>query len=365
MLPYQIQQAFYFAVSAMLVIVVWRLSRRLAAQPLRRLWCCLGGFAALLLGFGVFVGFAPGGANVSGFVLIAFGYYAFGIVLPVIGILQFRRSRAAALVSLPILLLSLWAALGEPDRLQTRRERITIERFAAGRPIRIAHVSDLQTVGHCDREDEAARRVNAFEPDLVLFSGDYIAGPFAEPGPAMAAARRFLGALRARLGIVVVDGHAEPSGLRRQVFEGLDLVHLVDEERVFELEDGRRLRVFGARVHHADFDRIRAPADAAELSIVVSHMPDQTRDLVGRGVDLHLAGHTHGGQIVIPGFGAPLTLSSLPRRFARGLHRFEDHWLNVNAGIGMEGNHAPRIRLFCPPEVCLIEVGGGTGEVER
>ena len=79
----------------------------------------------------------------------------------------------------------------------------------------------------------------------------------------------------------------------------------------------------------------------------------------GRAVDLHLAGHTHGGQIALPFFGPPVTLSSLPRRFARGLHRFGDHWLHVTPGIGMEGSHAPRIRFLCPPSIDLIELRGG------
>ena len=80
-------------------------------------------------------------------------------------------------------------------------------------------------------------------------------------------------------------------------------------------------------------------------------------------IDLHLAGHTHGGQIVVPGFGPPLTLSKLPREYARGLNRWKEHWINVTSGIGMEGHHAPRIRFQCPPEVVLISLGGGRESV--
>jgi predicted MPP superfamily phosphohydrolase len=53
-----------------------------------------------------------------------------------------------------------------------------------------------------------------------------------------------------------------------------------------------------------------------------------------------------------------MTLSQLPREYARGLHRFGDHWLNVNPGIGMEGHHAPRIRFLCPPQIDLILLEG-------
>jgi predicted MPP superfamily phosphohydrolase len=45
------------------------------------------------------------------------------------------------------------------------------------------------------------------------------------------------------------------------------------------------------------------------------------------------------------------------------MNRFGEHWINVTAGIGMEGHHAPRIRFQCPPEVTLIRVGGGQDSV--
>jgi predicted MPP superfamily phosphohydrolase len=95
------------------------------------------------------------------------------------------------------------------------------------------------------------------------------------------------------------------------------------------------------------------------VTLVVSHVPDLSRQLDGLGVDLHLAGHTHGGQLVIPGFGPPIILSDLPRKYAKGLHELGDHWINVTPGIGMEGNHAPRMRFFCPPEIHLLELSGG------
>ena len=95
------------------------------------------------------------------------------------------------------------------------------------------------------------------------------------------------------------------------------------------------------------------------MTLVASHVPDVTLELEGRGVDLHLAGHTHGGQVALPLYGAPYTLSRLHRRYAKGLHRYGDRWLNVNPGIGMEGNHSPRIRFLCPPQIDLLRLGGG------
>ena len=71
---------------------------------------------------------------------------------------------------------------------------------------------------------------------------------------------------------------------------------------------------------------------------------------------LALAGHTHGGQVVLPFFGPPMTLSRLPRRYAGGLHDYHGLPLHVSRGIGMERGSAPQIRFLCPPEICVIEL---------
>ena len=77
------------------------------------------------------------------------------------------------------------------------------------------------------------------------------------------------------------------------------------------------------------------------------------------GVDVPLlcvAGHTHGGQVVLPGFGPLLTLSSLPRSHASGCHDLGAMTLFVSRGIGHECGLAPRIRFDCRPELALISL---------
>src|SRR5262249_25057575 len=161
------------------------------------------------------------------------------------------------------------------------------------------------------------------------------AGPLSHPGPAIAAAREFFAALHARHGIVCIAGHSETEDLRARIFAGLDLHYLRDEELAIDLGAGRRLRIFGATIEHPDLEALRRDPGPGTVTIVASHVPDLSQRLAGLHVDLHLAGHTHGGQIVIPGFGPPIILSALPRKYAKGLFLFGDHWLNVTPGIGM------------------------------
>ena len=76
-------------------------------------------------------------------------------------------------------------------------------------------------------------------------------------------------------------------------------------------------------------------------------------------IDLVVAGHTHGGQVVVPGFGPIITLSGVPRAVAAGgLHEMNGNRIYVSRGAGSEQGQAPRIRLFCPPEVSILELVG-------
>jgi hypothetical protein len=173
---------------------------------------------------------------------------------------------------------------------------------------------------------------------------------------------------RPPLGIYMVDGDVDPDG------RGLPEVgvRLLRDETV-QLASGSRLQIVGLRPESS-----RLPLDArdvagahgfAGLTVVMGHAPDFVASLLRDGITtplLCIAGHTHGGQLVVPLLGPLITLSRLPRRYAGGLHRIGAAWLVVSRGIGMERGYAPRIRMFCPPELVVLELRPtGSAKQER
>ncbi|MBE0695403.1 MAG: phosphohydrolase, partial [Anaerolineaceae bacterium] len=87
--------------------------------------------------------------------------------------------------------------------------------------------------------------------------------------------------------------------------------------------------------------------------------PDLAPNAANTGaIDLQVSGHTHGGQIRVPGFGAFFAASLYGKRFESGRSQVGNMTLYVTRGIGLEGKAAPRVRFFCPPEIILWEIDG-------
>ena len=113
----------------------------------------------------------------------------------------------------------------------------------------------------------------------------------------------------------------------------------------------QRIAVVGTDDAHLGLDRYadvpyRAPEDGV-LRIGVTHAPYlRVLDaMAADGFELILAGHTHGGQLCVPGFGALVTNCDLPVSQAKGLHRRGDAWLHVSAGLGHLADRADPVRL--------------------
>ncbi|WP_338073971.1 metallophosphoesterase [Kineococcus siccus] len=252
--------------------------------------------------------------------------------------------------------------------------------------LRVLHVSDLHLVPGQRAKEAFVRSLADLRPDLVVDTGDNLSRMDAVP-----AALDVLGGLLQRPGVFVLGSNdyfaPKPKNWSRYLVERegpakvtsprlptQDLVDGFEAAGWLDLDNARgRLEVAGTSIEfvgvddpHLRYDRFPAPEPAresvppADLRIGVAHAPyRRTLDaMVADGADLVIAGHTHGGQLCVPGYGALVTNCDLPREHVKGLTRWHadagDAWLHVSAGLGTSP-YAP-VRFACPPEATLLEL---------
>lgn len=222
---------------------------------------------------------------------------------------------------------------------------------------------------------DAIEASNALEPDLVVLTGDFVT---TDPA-AIHNLIPWLKTLESRAGIYAVLGNHDICYRRSrpEIIKALTSIgiQVLWNEVVYPLGDGLAL-VGLADFWSAAFNPlpVMTAIDTSIPRIVLSHNPDTAVPLQQWRVDLQLSGHTHGGQVVLPGIGnvsqlISTTYCKLPRRarrfvpwmkecdrvskhweWAQGLHSVGNNRLYVNRGLG---TYLPG-RLFCPPEVTAI-----------
>jgi predicted MPP superfamily phosphohydrolase len=142
-----------------------------------------------------------------------------------------------------------------------------------------------------------------------------------------------------------------------KLFEGTGF-HVLDNESVGILRNGETFYISGVRYDYpqrAQEVLQRVPKD--RFSIFLFHSPDLFEELGDHNYDLYLCGHTHGGQVALPFFGAVITLSQHWKKYEAGKYVRADKTLYVNRGIGMEGGRfAPRVRFFARPEISVFDI---------
>jgi predicted MPP superfamily phosphohydrolase len=307
------------------------------------------------------------------FGLVHLAYLGVTVAVPMVGAAVAVRAVAGPLpapwtVAAVVLLLPApvgwYATHVEPHRL-------TVDR-AGDDPVTIGVLSDLQTNHVGEHERAAVDRLLAEEPDLILVPGDLFHGSRSEFAGQEDEMRGLLARLHAPHGVYFVRGDVDHPDFVERALAGTDLV-ILDDEAVDVTVGDRRLRIGGNRLSYSTPQAVALRRDLADadagadddgtLRLLVAHRPDAVLDL-GRDarIDLTVAGHTHGGQVVVPGIGPLITMSDVPRAVARGgLHEIGGNTIYVSNGVGMERAQAPQVRLFSRPSVGLLTLVDAPG----
>jgi len=250
------------------------------------------------------------------------------------------------------------------------------------RPLRVLHVSDIHLMPYQRRKLDFVSRLADLEPHLVVNTGDNISSPdsiallarawdrllrvpgvfvFGSNDYSLPRFRNPLRYLAGPSGRRVRPPTSLPVGELRAMLASHGWVDLNEHREVMEV-DGRRIEVRGTDDAHLDRDHypdVAGPADAGiDLALAVTHAPylRLLDAMTADGVDMIFAGHTHGGQVCVPGVGALVTNCDLDTRRVKGLSRHtadgRTAWLHVSGGVGTSP-YAP-YRVACRPEATLL-----------
>ena len=286
-----------------------------------------------------------------------------------------------------------WGALIERNLYTLRRVTVPVLPPDA-HPIRVLHISDLHMAPWQRRKQRWVSRLADLTPDLVVNTGDnlghragvagiaaalsrfsgvpgvYVWGSNDYFGPQLKNPLRYLFSSSREFSVTKPPTALDLAALQRDL-DGLGWVNLNNRAAAMEVR-GTRLEFFGVDDPHHGFDRLgRLPEvieamreqsdagdDTATVTVGVVHAPYQRvlDSFVNHGADIIFAGHTHGGQVCVPGFGALITNCDLPREQVKGLslwsHTRRVGWLHVSAGLGT-AIYAP-FRFACRPEATLL-----------
>ena len=230
----------------------------------------------------------------------------------------------------------------EPTWLKIRRLRV-----GEGKPThRLVHFSDLHYKGDLKYLETVVNAINTLAPDLVCFTGDIV-----EKKQFLPEALEYLARVKSPM-FGVPGNHDYWSNISyKPVFECFAATGgswLLDGAHA--AADGK-INIIGASCHLSP--QTVKPPNPSMKNILLFHYPAWAKQLAGRKFDLLLAGHSHGGQVRIPFYGAPVLPYGVDE-YDLGLFQTQSGPLYVNAGIGYIGDYD--FRFNCRPEITVIEI---------
>ncbi len=255
-----------------------------------------------------------------------------------------------------------YATWVEPFRVEVTRMELRSPKLEGSAPLRLLHIADLHVERITPRERQLLRLVEELAPDVIVLTGDYLNLSCVYDPQAQAEAYDLLARICdiARIPIYAITGSppVDRPDVVPGIFRGLPITWLLDEVTETRI-NGQVLRLVGlhcTRERRVDGPRLRRLLeghDKSPFTLLLYHSPDLMPEAVELGVDLYLCGHTHGGQIRLPLFGALITSSDFGKRYEMGRYCKGNTTLYVSRGLGMEGLGAPRARFLAAPEIVL------------
>jgi len=250
----------------------------------------------------------------------------------------------------------------EPKDVVAERVDITVARLPEEfHNFRIAQISDIHFGPYMSKAgvERAMRLAETFNPDLVIQTGDFTSHPFRKPNGVEGA--RFaepcadaLVTLRNVPQIAILGNHDH--------WNNANIVEGALKERGIEVLRNRSIPIERAKsriwisgvddvfVGAADLAQTLKSVPLTETTVLLAHEPDYADYAARFPIDVQFSGHSHGGQVRLPGLGAVI-LPAMAHKYPVGLNRVGRLQVYTNRGLGVIN---PPVRFHCPPEVTFV-----------
>ena len=251
----------------------------------------------------------------------------------------------------PVLLV--WAVFVEPNLLEVKKYKMPAKGLQG---IKIVFLSDLHLApSHGKKLQKIVAAVNGQKPDIILLGGDYVKGHKGSASMKASDIAAGLSHLKAKHGIYAVlgnhDGWYNAQSIEQE-FSKQNIRILKNKNIAVKIKEGTSFYLVGLEDYYTGKpDMVSALKETKNPVMVLSHSPDVFPD-VPSSVDLTLAGHTHGGQVKLPFWGAILTSSIYGTKYAEGFIEQGGKKMIVTKGIGTS---LLPLRFNCRPEIVVIE----------
>lgn len=217
---------------------------------------------------------------------------------------------------------------------------------------RILQLSDIHMDGIRDQGESLRKKIAGLRFDLCVITGDFRFLTFYDYEKAMADLEGLVGSLRCEHSILGILGNHDFIEMV-PLLETMGIRMLLNE--ALPIKRGHEV-IWVAGVDDAHFYQVDDLAKSFEgipqetFKILLAHSPELLDEAAHLGVDYYLCGHTHGGQICLPGTIPILTNANCPRRYVRGSWKYQKMTGHTSRGTGSSGL---AVRFFCPPEITL------------
>ena len=254
-----------------------------------------------------------------------------------------------------------YTKLIEPHRVQVSHIHVVLPGLARALDgVTVAQITDLHRSSLVSRHyiEHCVATANRLAPDLIVFTGDTLTDDgSADPAALVSDTAACLGQAQARHGVYASLGnhdHWFDADLVTKLIERAGVPVLRNQSTTVNI-NGARLPLVGLGdlwTEGVDFQKAFAGVND-QPALVLMHNPDTFEHWPRSGAHLVLAGHTHGGQVNLPFFGAPVVPSRYGQKYAQGLFRSGDTVMYVNRGLGVLW---PGVRLNCRPEISVFHL---------